>query len=137
MAIIKLNLQGGFKIVQEGERVLEITAATCTPSGKPNKLELTMKDVEDGASLKNSYKFDNETSVWLMGLMLNVALGLEDGDDFDTKDVNRLLGIRLLCEVKHSEYNEKTYANIARIIERVSDPIGEVTLPASMIGDLD
>ena len=137
MAIIKLNLQGGFKTVQEGERVLEITAATCSPSGKPNKLELTMKDVEDGATLKNSYKFDNETSVWLMGLMLNVALGLEDGDDFDTKDVNRLLGIKLLCEVKHSEYKKKTYANIARIIERVSDPIGEVTLPASMMGDLD
>ena len=137
MAIIKLNLQGGFKIVQEGERVLEITAAACSPSGKPNKLELTMKDVADGATLKNSYRFDNETSVWLMGLMLNVALGLEDGDDFDTKDVNRLLGIKLLCEVKHSEYNDKTYANIARIIERVSDPIGEATLPASMMGDLD
>jgi len=47
MAMIKVNLQGGFKIVQEGERVLEITEAKCLPSGKPEKLELTMKDVEE------------------------------------------------------------------------------------------
>lgn len=137
MAMIKVNLQGGFKIVQEGERVLEITEAKCLPSGKPEKLELTMKDVEDGATLKNNYSFNNSTSLWLMGLMLNMTLGLEDGDEFDTKDVNRLIGKRLLCEVKHSEYNDKTYANIARLIELAGDAMEEVALPAAMTNDLD
>ena len=118
---VKVNLQGNFKTVQEGERILEITDAKVTPSGKPEKLQLNMKDVQDGASLLNSYTFSNETSVWLMGMMLNTALGIEDGGEFDTKDAAKLIGIQLLCEVKHSEYNGKTYANIARIISKVDD----------------
>ena len=118
---VKVNLQGNFKTVQEGERILEITDAKVTPSGKPEKLQLNMKDVQDGASLLNSYTFSNDTSVWAMGMMLNVALGIEDGEEFDTKDVAKLIGIQLLCEVKHSEYNGKTYANIARVISKVDE----------------
>lgn len=118
---IKVNLKSNFKIVQEGERVLEITEAKFTPSGKPTKLELNMKDVEDGASLRNTYNLENETGAWLVGVMLNIALGLEDGEDFDTKDVSRLIGVKLKCEIAHSEYNDKTYANVKRIIERVEE----------------
>ena len=36
--MIKMNLKGNFKTVPEGERVLTITKAECTPSGKPNKI---------------------------------------------------------------------------------------------------
>lgn len=123
MAMIKVNLKGGFKIVQEGERVLEITGAKASPSGKPDKISLNMKDVEDGATLVNSYNFNNDISMWAMGVMLNIALGLEDGDDFDTKDLDKLIGIKLLCEVSHSEYNEKTYANVRRVISKVDTPV--------------
>lgn len=123
---IKLNLKGGFKTVQEGERVLEITKAECTPSGAPQKLVLNMKDVEDGASLINTYKFDNSTSVWAMGMMLNIALGLEDGATFNTKDAKELEGIKLLCEITHSEYNGKTYANVKRVISKVDKTTGVV-----------
>ena len=119
MAMIKINLKGGYKTVQEGERVLEITGAKVTPSGKPDKLVLNMKDVEDGATLVNSYNFNNDISMWAMGLMLNTALGIEDGGEFDTNDVEELVGIKLLCEVEHSEYNEKTYANVKKVIEKV------------------
>lgn len=139
---IKLNLKSNYKTVQEGERVLEITEAKVTPSGKPNKLQLNMKDVEDGATLINSYKFDNDTSVWAMGMMLSTALGLQDGDSFDTKDVIKLVGIKLLCEVSHSEYNEKTYANVRKVISKVDDNTGEIvattTHPTvSVLNDLD
>lgn len=123
MAMIKINLKGGYKTVQEGERVLEITDAKVTPSGKPDKLVLNMKDVEDGATLINNYKFDNEISAWAMGVMLNIALGIEDGGEFDTDDVEKLIGIKLLCEVAHSEYNGKTYANVKRVL----DVVGEKT----------
>ena len=121
MAMIKINLKNNYKTVQEGERVLEITDAKATPSGKPNKLQLNMRDVEDGATLINSYKFDNDTSVWAMGVMLNKALGLEDGDDFDTNNVSQLIGVKLLCEVTQSEYNGKTYANVRKVIEKVEN----------------
>ena len=43
---VKVNLNGNFKVVAEGERVLEITDAKVTPSGKPEKLQLTMNDEE-------------------------------------------------------------------------------------------
>lgn len=118
---IKLNLKGNYKLVQEGERVLEITSAKVSPSGAPNKLTLQMKDVEDGASLQNTYNFNNDISVWAMGMMLSTALGLKDGDDFDTKDCDKLVGVKLLCEVAHSEYNDKTFANVKKVIEKVED----------------
>ena len=60
---IKLNLKGGYKTVQEGQRVLEITSAKVSPSGKPTKLTLLMKDTEDGASLQNSYNINNDANV--------------------------------------------------------------------------
>lgn len=136
MTMIKINLKGGYKTVQEGKRVLEITDASVKPSGKPDKLQLNMKDVEDGATLLNNYNLDNETSLWAMGMMLNVALGLEDGDEFDTKNVNQLKGIKLLCEVVHSEYNDKVYANVKRVISKVEDN-GVVTQPiTSSVSDL-
>lgn len=119
MTTIKINLKNNYKTVQEGERILEITSAKFTPSGKPNKLQLNMKDIEDGGTLLNSYNFDNDTSVWAMGMMLSIALGLEDGDNFDTKDVEKLVGVKLKCEVTHSEYNDKVYANVRKIIEKV------------------
>lgn len=133
--MIKVNLKNNYKTVQEGERVLEITGAKVTPSGKPNKLQLNMKDVEDGATLLNSYNFDNDTSVWAMGIMLSYALGLEDGEEFDTKDVEQLVGKKLLCEVTHSEYNDKTYANVRRVISLVEDETGEVVSGRNAIVD--
>ena len=143
MTKIKINLKGGFKTVQEGERVLEITEAKITPSGAPNKLVLIMKDVEDGANLQNTYNFNNDTSVWAMGMMLNIALGLEDGADFDTNNVNQLVGIRLRCEIAHSEYNGKTYANVKKVLEKVenenmtSEKVGELLYGRNDIIDDD
>ena len=134
MTRIKINLKGGFKTVQEGERVLEITEAKVTPSGAPNKLVLIMKDVEDGANLQNTYNFNNDTSVWAMGMMLNIALGLEDGDDFDTNNVSQLVGIKLRCEIAHAVYNDKTYANVKKVIERVYDNTEEMT--SEKIGEI-
>lgn len=118
---IKINLNSNFKIVEEGERKLEIVEAKVQPSGKPEKLTLRMKDVEDGATLMNTYSFTNEKSLWALGILLNIALGLEDGGSFNTDDVSSLVGVVLLCEVKHSEYNDKTYANVVKIISRVSE----------------
>lgn len=137
MAMIKVNLKGGYKLVDEGERVLEITGAKATPSGKPDKISLNMKDVETGATLVNSYKFDNDTSMWALGVMLNIALDIEDGGEFDTKDLKKLVGVRLLCEVAHSEYNEKTYANIKRIIEKVDAPkVATKVVTSASVDDL-
>ena len=127
MTMIKINLKGGFKTVQEGERTLEITDAKFTPSGAPDRLVLSMKDVEDGASLQNTFNMKNETGLWAMGMMLNVALGLNDGDEFNSNDVGKLIGIKLVCEIAHSEYNGRTYANVKKIISKVEDDTTQKT----------
>lgn len=143
---IKMNLKGNFTLVPEGERVLTITKAECTPSGKPNKMKVTFQDT-DGGFINTQYNFDNDTSVWVMGKMLEIALGMEDGDEFDTKtDPERLIGKKLLCEVVHTKgtkLNEETgeyptFANIKKTISLVTDD-GEVveseTSPRNAIAD--
>lgn len=140
---IKMSLKGNFKLVPEGERVLEITKAECTPSGKPNKMKVTFKDTE-GGFINSQYNFDNEKSLFAMGKMLETALGFEDGDEFDTKtDTEKLVGKMLLCEVVHTQGtrpNEDgelpTFANIKRTISLVTEE-GEVNneSPRNVIAD--
>ena len=143
----KMNLKNNFKLVEEGERVLEITKAECTPSGKPDKMKVTFKDSE-GGFINSQYNFDNDKSLFAMGKMLETALEFEDGDEFDTKtDPKRLIGKKLLCEVVHTQGtkpNENgelpTFANIKKTISLVTDD-GEVVSandsPRNAIADDD
>ena len=69
-----------------------------------------------------------------MGKLLEIALGCEDGDLFDTKeDTPKLVGKELLCEIVHSQGtkpNDKgefpTFANIKRVISLANTTTGEV-----------
>lgn len=139
MAIVKLNLKGNqFKIVDEGCRNLQITKVEVVPSGRPTQMKLYMKDIDDSnASLINTYNFDNPTSLWAMGMMLSAALGLEDGDEFDTKEASQLVGIILNCDVAHSEYNGKTYANVKKVNTRIDINTGVLETTATSSNDLD
>ena len=130
---ITMNLKGNFKLVEEGERVLTITKAECTPSGKPNKMKVTFQDT-DGGFINSQYNFDNDKSLFAMGKMLEVALGFEDGDEFDTKtDTEKLINKKLLCEVVHTQGTKPndegelpTFANIKKVLSLVTED-GEVT----------
>jgi len=125
---IKMNLKSNFKLVEEGERELKITKAEVRPSGKPNSLVVTFQDTE-GGFINNRYNFDNDKSLFAMGKLLEVALGFEDGDEFDTKsDTERLVGKTILCEVVHTQGNKPnengelpTFANIKRTISLVEE----------------
>lgn len=130
---IKMNMQG-FKLVEEGERVLKITKAECTPSGKPDKLKVTFQDVKDGGMINSQYSFSNSGAVFAMSKLAEVALGLEDGDEFDTKtDTPRLVGQELLCEVVHTQGTKPnndgelpTFANVKKVISLANSNTGEV-----------
>ena len=131
---ITLNLKNNFKLVEEGERVLKITKAECTPSGKPDKLKVTFQDVAEGGTINSQYNFDNDKSLFAMGKLLEVALGFGDGDEFDTKtDTAKLVGKELLCEVTHSQGtkpNDKgelpTFANVKKVISLADTITGEI-----------
>ena len=130
MSIIKFNLEKReFKICPEGERILEITKAECTPSGKPNKLSVTFKDTETGAFINSRYDFNNDKGLFAMGMLCKVALGMQDQDEFDTaKDTKNLIGKKLICEVVHTQGSQAredgtypTFANIRKTIKLVEE----------------
>lgn len=130
---IRMNMKG-FKLVEEGERVLKITKAECSPSGKPDKLKVTFQDVKDGGTINSQYNFNNSGAVFAMSKLAEVALGLEDGDEFDTKEhTAQLVGKELLCEVVHTKGtkpNDKgelpTFANVKKVISLANGNTGEV-----------
>lgn len=130
---IKMNMKG-FKLVEEGERVLKITKAECTPSGKPDKLKVTFQDIKEGGTINSQYNFNNSGAVFAMSKLAEVALGLEDGDEFDTKtDTARLVGKELLCEVVHTQGTKPnndgelpTFANVKKVISLADTSTGEV-----------
>ena len=143
---IKMNLQNNFKLAEEGEQVLEITKAECTPSGKPSKLKVTFK-AANGGFINSNYDFGNDKAMFGMGILVSKALGLEDGDEFDTKDdTPKLVGKKLLCEVVHtqgSKPNEDgefpTFANVKKVISLVDEETGVVSeeSPRNMIASQD
>ena len=130
---IKMNMKG-FKLVEEGERVLKITKAECTPSGKPDKLKVNFQDVKEGGMINSQYSFNNSGAVFAMSKLAEVALGLEDGDEFDTKtDTARLVGKELLCEVVHTQGTKPnndgelpTFANVKKVISLADTSTGEI-----------
>ena len=131
---IKFNLNNGFKLVQEGTRVLEITKAEAKPSGKPTKIVLGFKDIEDGAMLQNNYDLSNNGAIYALGLVCKYALGLEDEDEIDTAtDLPKLVGKKVVCEIVHNEGNQPKedgtlpkFANIAKVVGGVEETTGEV-----------
>lgn len=142
---IKMNMKG-FKLVEEGERVLKITKAECTPSGKPDKLKVTFQDVKDGGMINSQYNFNNSGAVFAMSKLAEIALGLEDGDEFDTKtDTPRLVGQELLCEVVHTQGTKPnndgelpTFANVKKVISLANTTTGEVVeSPRNAIANQD
>lgn len=124
---ITYNLKS-FEPVPEGERILEITEAKCTPSGKPTQLDVTYKDVETGRTLKSNYKFNIPGALMAMGFLCKTALNMEDAGEFDTiTDTPKLIGKKLVANVKHTEGTQPKedgtfpiFANIDKIISLAS-----------------
>ena len=64
-----------------------------------------------------------------MGMLVSTALGLQDGDDFDTKlDTPKLVGKKLVCEVVHNQGTKPndngevpTFANVKKVISLATD----------------
>lgn len=107
-----------FTIVPEGERILTIEEVVASPSGKPDKIKVTFRD-KNGGSIKTNYTLNlKDDFIWLTGVFLGAALNLQDGEEFDTKDVPKLVGHKILVDVVHTPDKndpEKVYANIKRI----------------------
>lgn len=146
---IKYNLNEGFKLVPEGERLLEITKAEAKPSGRPTKVTIGFKDVEQGSMLQNNYDLSNNGAIYALGLVCKYTLGLEDEDEIDTAtDLPKMIGKKVICEIVHNEGSQPKedgtlpkFANIAKVIGGVEETTGEVRTSArasiSTMDDLD
>ena len=118
---MKIQLTGkSFKLVEAGLNTLKIVEAKAVPSGKPQGIEFTFED-EHGAQMKASYKFNNDTAMYVLSLIIRAFFG--NIHEFDTNMVGQLVGEFIEVEVKHTK-KESTkregeyvvFANIAKII---------------------
>ena len=102
------------------------------PRDIPNKMIIKYKD-SDGGTMQSTYNLGNPIQEQSMSYVICTALNLQDGDDFNVRRVNELIGKKLLCEVVHSEGKTvgndgklPVFANIKRVISLVNDDTGEV-----------
>lgn len=137
MAKIKFDL-ANYEPVPEGERVLLITKAECKPSGKPNTMHVTFKDVATNSTILNRYDFTSNGGLTAMAIMCRIALNIPNAEEFDTvTDTPKLVGKKLLCEVVHNAGTQPRedgtvpiFANIKRVISLVNDePTATNTVP--------
>lgn len=145
---ILFNLEQ-FTPVDAGERVLAIKEAKCVPSGKPTKIEITFEDIKTKRTLKSSYNFSTEGAMRAFGFLCRTALDIPDMGEFDTIiDTPKLIGVKLVCEVVHTEGTQPRedgtfpiFANISKVLSRYEENIeaSTATSPRNSIptGDLD
>ena len=141
---IKLNLKNNFKLVPEGQRILTVKNAEFRPAGVPKELRVTFEDLEGGL-INTRYDMTNDKSNWIMGIFISTALNLSsDEEEFETKDVGKLIGKKLLCEVVHRDGTKPNdngkvpvFANINKIIKRIDDYTDTDLSPRNMIADDD
>lgn len=141
---IKLNLKNNFKLVPEGQRILTVKNAEFRPTGVPKELRVTFEDLEGGL-INTRYDMTNDKSNWIMGIFISTALNLSsDEEEFETKDVEKLIGKKLLCEVVHKDGTKPNdngevlvFANINKIIKRIDDYTDTDLSPRNMIADDD
>ncbi len=145
---ILFNLEQ-FTPVDAGERVLVIKDAKCVPSGKPTKIEITFEDIKTNRTLKSSYSFSTEGAMRAFGFLCRTALNVPDMGEFDTNtDTQKLIGVKLVCEVVHTEGTQPRedgtfpiFANISKVLSRYDEgnETSTATSPRNSIptGDLD
>ena len=132
MDIIQL-VESSFVLVPAGEDVvLGITSAKAMPKAKPSKIEVVFTHA-NGGTIKQTYDLNkklkktdkNPIGLVLFSILARTALGDSSLENFSlSKDLPKLVGKNLVCEVKHSDPkdNEKgyVYANIKKIV-RLAD----------------
>ena len=121
--IINLNTERTYKLIPEGDVVVTIKDAKVVPSGAPQRIQLKFVDA-DGASMFKDYKFENSGAMYYFGQLLS-AIGIGDGETFDTNDASKLINRSVIATIKHTEYNGKTYADPSAF-----SPIDEVSTPS-------
>ena len=123
MVKIKYNLNEGFKLVPEGEQVLEIVKVEAKPSGKPTTIHITFKD-GTGAQLINRYDLSNNGAINALGRVCKYTLNTADADEIDTvTDLPKMVGKKVICEIVHTKGNQPredgtfpTFANISKVL---------------------
>lgn len=123
--MIKFNLKS-FEPIDEGEKTLTITKAEVKPSGKPQKAEITFTEVSTGKTLQNRYDFNNQYGLMAFGFLCRTALAIPDMGEFDTNDINKLVGKVVRCEIVHTEGTTPredgsypVFANIKKVLSLV------------------
>lgn len=121
-----IKLSEGFKLVPEGEDVvLKVEKIEAKPKAKPSVIEAVFLHEETGAKINNKYDLNKEGGLLAFSFLARCVLGRDIENFSISKDLPKLKGVKIECEVIHQEYNGNTYANIKRTIALVEDEVEE------------
>lgn len=108
------KLAEGFKLVPEGEHVaLTIEKISAKPKANPSVIEVVFSH-ESGATLNNKYDITKDGALVAFSFLARCILGNDVTDFSVSKDMPKLKGKTIDCEVVHTESNGNTYANIKK-----------------------
>lgn len=106
------KLAEGFKLVPEGEHVaLKIENISAKPKANPSVIEVSFSH-ESGATLKNKYDITKEGALLAFSFLARCVLGNDVKDFSVSKDMPKLKGKTIDCEVTHTD--DGKYANIKK-----------------------
>lgn len=115
------KLAEGFKLVPAGEDVnLTIEKITAKPKANPTVIEVVFSH-ESGAKLNNKYDITKEGALMAFSFLARCVLGNDITEFSVSKDLPKMKGVTIECEVEHTEYNGNIYANIKKTIRQVKN----------------
>lgn len=135
--LLNLKQSTDYKLIPEGLQKLKIVDAKCVPSGAPKQITIKFEDENGGSMIKN-YKIDSSGAMFYFAKLLT-ALGVSDGETFDTNDIGKLINRYVIGDIAHTEYNGKTYADPTDYIPCEGDEqdVEETEEENSVIDDIE
>lgn len=111
------NASEGFKLLPEGEHVCHVfdVADKTSKAGDPG-VNVTLKVAEGELKGQSTfyYLLETQNTLWKVREFLE-ACGAQIPKKAVMVDYDKCLGKKVVIDVKHNEYNGKTYANVDSI----------------------
>ncbi len=105
-----------FKLMAEGDNILQIAKAEALPPAAPKIINLTLEDV-NGAKVNHRYNIENEKGMYWFSKLITMIYG--DISDYDTSKLNEIVGLFLNCTIYHTVTDgtngPRTWANVKSV----------------------
>ena len=138
MKMIKFNMSGGFKLMEEGEKIVTLTKVEPSPSGAPTSINVVYTD-DKGATINE--KIDLSKALWKISAIAGAVLNAKDGEEMEASELcKKLQGKQIKVEIVHNKGKQAredgtfpTFANVRNILGGVESAPATTENPRSSI----